>query len=78
MRGQAAARGQDEITAIVVGDLPPDFNVGDAVRLTGADVRVVAIEEDLVDTTVLGGPTSYAPGTRAIRLLITDIEWDAS
>lgn len=60
-------------TAIVdVLDVWDDATVGEEFVFTGR-ARIVAIEEELIDATTLGGPPAMLPGGRTVKLFIMDI-----
>ena len=59
-----------DVTATIVLSIPGGVHVGDTFDIAGK-CRVVAIRDELVDVTTLGGTRNYAPGERQFELLIT-------
>lgn len=58
-------------SATIVVDIPTEAHVGDTFHLT-ARARIVQIRDVLIETTLVGGPTSFASGEREYELLVTD------
>lgn len=62
------------ITAEVASfTLPANAQVGDEFQIS-ATARITGIEEDLIDTTIIGGEESYVVGDRKVSLWLTKVE----